>query len=357
LFIIPPSISTPKRGLIKRTLATGLRRRGIKAETMGHVAWKTTISNIIIWRAAGSRVLIAYISLTARACCTYQFIIRPMFKILIVDRLRETLRTAKLLVLAALFLLHNQIALGAACTSKARKDIVIALDVGHIASNLGGPCYRLMPKRCPSGQTSARGVPEYDFNIKLAERINQELVISGFISTYVLITQLDGTAGRQERADRANSMNADLFLSIHHDGVGDEYLRSWIYNDEEHFFFDDSKGFSLHVSPENRHYEESLTLARILADQLMGAGLEFTRVHEPSNPAGAGVPFVDSTRGIYKRTNFIVLGKTEMPAVLLEAGVIVNRSEELVVSTPGYRGIIARAIIGAIARFCNLSEE
>ena len=35
------------------TLAAELRGKGIKAETMGHLAWKTMVSDIIKWRATG----------------------------------------------------------------------------------------------------------------------------------------------------------------------------------------------------------------------------------------------------------------------------------------------------------------
>ena len=199
-------------------------------------------------------------------------------------------------------------------------------------------------------------MPEYDFNIKLAERIKQELVRAGFASTYVLTTQADGAPGLKERVNRANSMNADIFLSIHHDGVRDEYLREWLYHGEKHFFFDGSKGFSLHVSPRNSRYEESLRLAQLLADQLIGSGLNFTRVHEEKNPTGARVAFVDPMRGIYQRDRLFVLSETEMPAVLLEAGVIVNRDEELVVSTPAYQGIVARDIAEGVTQFCNPPE-
>jgi hypothetical protein len=36
------------------TLATDLRGKGIKAETVGHLAWKTTVSNIVKWHASGN---------------------------------------------------------------------------------------------------------------------------------------------------------------------------------------------------------------------------------------------------------------------------------------------------------------
>ena len=277
---------------------------------------------------------------------------------LIARAMLKTRRSAARFVISAIVCsLQNQIVLGATCGSKAINDIVIVLDVGHIARQPGEQCQRLMPTSCPSGQTSARGVPEYDFNLTLAQRIKEELVGAGFNSTYVMTTLVNGTSGLNRRADRANDMHADIFLSIHHDGVRNEYLKPWLYHGEEHFFFDDSKGFSLHISPKNTRYEESLNLARMLADQLIRGGLHFTTVHEPSNPTGARAPFADPTRGIYRRDRLLVLSKTEMPAVLLEAGVIVNRDEELAVTTPAYRTTIATAIVEAVTKFCNAARD
>jgi D-alanyl-D-alanine dipeptidase len=168
-----------------------------------------------------------------------------------------------------------------------------------------------------------------------------------------MATELNGKSGLNQRPARANRMNADIFISIHHDGVRDKYLNSWLYEGQHRSFFDDSKGFSLHVSP---RYADSLRLAQMLADQLMASGLHFTTVHEQNNPVGARVPYLDSKRGIYRRDNLVVLKHTEMPAVLLEAGVIVNRDEELVVSTPAYQAIIATAVTEAVRRFCNPRE-
>ena len=45
------------------TLAAELRSKGIKAETVGHLAWKTTVSNIIKWHASadsGALVLVGH---------------------------------------------------------------------------------------------------------------------------------------------------------------------------------------------------------------------------------------------------------------------------------------------------------
>ena len=49
----------------------------------------------------------------------------------------------------------------ATCKFKAKKDIVVIIDVGHSDKD--------------SGQISARGVKEYDLNLKLAQRVLEEL--------------------------------------------------------------------------------------------------------------------------------------------------------------------------------------
>ena len=42
-----------------------------------------------------------------------------------------------------------------------------------------------------------------------------------------------------------------------------------------------------------------------------------------------------------------------MPAVLLEAGSIVNREEELLLGTPAHRSVIASAVAEAVEVFCK----
>ncbi len=274
-----------------------------------------------------------------------------------VSKISRSVRLAALLRLTFIGLsLHCHVALAApTCASKATKDVVIVLDVGHVARQPGQECSLF--SLCAWGQTSARGVPEYEFNVILAKRIGDEFVQAGFNSTYTMVTQLGGTAGLFQRADRAKRMNADILLSIHHDGVNDDFLRPWIYQGERHYFYDDSKGFSLHVSTRNARSPESLVLARMLADELLGSGLHFNTVHEQGNPAGAQKPFLDAARGIYRRDDLAVLSRAEMPAVLLEAGVIVNRDEELRVSTALYKSTVATAVVEAVKSFCNGGER
>jgi N-acetylmuramoyl-L-alanine amidase len=250
------------------------------------------------------------------------------------------LRSTVLLTATVVLLLGwpMQLALGASCAGKPNRDIVIVLDVGHTPTDYGA--------------TSARGVTEYDFNLNLAKVIRDALIEAGFQSSYLMLTETNGQAGLNQRADRANARNADLFLAIHHDSVREQYLEPWTYQNEQHFYYDNSHGFSLHVSTQNPQFAEGYRWARILADQLMASGLVSNPIHALNNPVGARVPVLDLARGIYRRDLLVVVSRTVMPAVLLEAGVIVNRDEELTVQTPAFQKTVADDVIASIEKLC-----
>jgi N-acetylmuramoyl-L-alanine amidase len=231
----------------------------------------------------------------------------------------------------------------ATCKFKAMKDFIVIVDVGHSDKD--------------SGQISARGVKEYDLNLKLAGRVLEELVNTGFVSTQMIVTSGPNThASRLQRSKRANDLGADLFISVHHDGARNETLMPWQHDGKTHWFLDKFEGFSLWVSQKNNKYEESLTFAKTLADRLMESGLKFTAHHdELANTAKYGriAPLVDRERGIYDASDHIaVLYESHMPAVLVEAGMIVNRAEEQVLSSATGRATVARAVATAVQRFC-----
>ena len=91
--------------------------------------------------------------------------------------------------------------------SCARSTFRVLVDVGHTATS--------------PGADSARGVPEYEFNLKLADVIAQSLREAGFDKTVRLVTSGTRLISLFRRAASAGHLHADLFLSIHHDfGAG-----------------------------------------------------------------------------------------------------------------------------------------
>jgi N-acetylmuramoyl-L-alanine amidase len=63
---------------------------------------------------------------------------------------------------------------------------------------------------------------------------------------------------------------------------------------------------------------------------------------------GENRPFADEENGVHYFDNLAVLKTARIPALLFEAGVIVNRDEELRMRDPAVRSRIAEAITEAV---------
>jgi N-acetylmuramoyl-L-alanine amidase len=64
-------------------------------------------------------------------------------------------------------------------------------------------------------------------------------------------------------------------------------------------------------------------------------------------------PLLNKETGIYSYDELVVLRKTRMPAALLEAGSIINRDEELKMSSPERRDVISSGVTAAVKEFCE----
>ena len=180
--------------------------------------------------------------------------------------------------------------------------------------------------------------------------IEAHLLARGFTSTARMLTG-GGRGSLGLRAAKANGFDANLLLSVHHDSVQSAYLERWTFGGAEQTYCDRFKGWSLFVSRANPQVRESAVFARLLADRLLAAGLPFTR-HHAEAIRGENRRFLDPIRGIYRYDELAVLKAAAVPAVLLEAGLIVNRDEEVMLAGPERQNRIAGAIVGAVETFC-----
>jgi hypothetical protein len=85
---------------------------------------------------------------------------------------------------------------------------------------------------------------------------------------------------------------------------------------------------------------------------MRASGVPFSP-HHAENVPGEGRPIVDRADGVYPHRELRVLKLASMPAVLLEAGVIVNRQEELEIASANRCLNTARAVASAFAEFCT----
>jgi N-acetylmuramoyl-L-alanine amidase len=204
------------------------------------------------------------------------------------------------------------------------------------------------------GAMSARGAHEYEFNLKLATLIEEQLKGAGFAKATLLVTHGRTHPGLAERVGNANHSSADLFLSIHHDSVPDKFLQKWEYEGEELSYSDRFKGHSIFISKDNADPRASLQFAHLLGLQLKARELRYTPHYTEKFMGHRQRILVDKDAGVYRYDQLIVLKDTRMPAVLLEAGSIINRDEELALQTPERQGQIAAAVVDAVDAFCAL---
>lgn len=190
------------------------------------------------------------------------------------------------------------------------------------------------------GATSCAGVPEYHYNKKLT------------VFLYARLQQLDGVMvtlakadpGPNELLDRVKfTAGKDLFLSLHHDSVQPQFLTRQPSDAGKPACSDKASGFSLFVSRTNPFFDRSLAYARQLGKSLVAQGLHPALHHAEAIP-GENRLLLDPQLGIYAFDELVVLRRAQSPAVLLEAGVIVNPADERLVSSPAFKEKILRAV-------------
>lgn len=219
-----------------------------------------------------------------------------------------------------------------------REDFRVVLDVGHTADS--------------PGAMSARGVGEYDYNLRLARHIDEALTSAGFSKTVLLVTDGPGKKSLYARVARVNKLSPDLLLSIHHDSVPQKFKQEWEFDGRQRVYSDRFKGHSIFVSHDNAKLRDSLEFASLLGNQLAARGLKYTPHYTESFMGRYQRKLLDAKAGVYRYDRLFVLKKPRMPAVLLEAGSIVNRDEELELATPARQDKIGAAVVNAVDSFC-----
>ena len=186
------------------------------------------------------------------------------------------------------------------CTGPAHAAHVL-VDAGH------GP-------RQP-GAIGASGRTEYAYNRDLAAALVRALTALGHQTARIEGMDADIPPGRRA----TGAPDADLLVSIHHDSIQARYLAEGRQNE--------FAGYALFVSALNPSFNRSLACAQHIGAGLQKAGERPSGYHaEPVE--GENRPFLDRRLGVHRYDGLAILRTAPMPAVLVEAGVIVNPREE-----------------------------
>jgi N-acetylmuramoyl-L-alanine amidase len=250
-------------------------------------------------------------------------------------------------MLVGLFLLDHNIAqaqttAGAPVAKCSPGKFSIVIDVGHTPE--------------APGATSASGKTEYSFNLSLAKAISAALTAAKFSRTYLMLSAGVGKTQLVERVNRASSFGPDLFIAIHHDSVQEKYLSSWQVGGVTRQYSDVFSGYSIFVNSQSTFSKPSLQFAELLSEALIESGLKFS-LHHAEKISGEARTLLDPDKGIYQFDDLIVLRKATYPALLFEAGVIVNRADEPVLASVERQDLVSKALTAAATEFCSMRQS
>lgn len=165
-----------------------------------------------------------------------------------------------------------------------------------------------------SGAVSVKKRYEKDFNLSLSLKVGEILSQDDRFNT-VLSREDDTFLELSERAQLANSLNADLFVSIHANSVDN---KPSVSGTETYYWRAESKAFAETM---HKHLME-------------------------------GTQFKD--RGV-RKANHRVTKETKMPAILLEVGFLTNAAEEAQLFDEQFQQRVADNIVKGILDYLGLS--
>lgn len=175
---------------------------------------------------------------------------------------------------------------------------LIVLDAGH-----GG--------KDPGAISPFTGVKEKDLALAMAQKLKVKLENIGF---KVYMTRDDDTyVELKSRAEIANNLGANAFLSIHINANGNQ----------------NPKGVEMLYVPDGR---DNKGFAQMLQTEVVKA-------------TGA------ASIGIIQRPNLVVIRETRMPAVLAELGFLTNPTEERLLQDAAYQDKLVQGMYNAILKY------
>jgi N-acetylmuramoyl-L-alanine amidase len=232
------------------------------------------------------------------------------------------------LAYSGLSLKRSALAVLLAAWAAAAAAAEITVDVGHTLQE--------------PGAISARGRPEFEFNRDLARDIAEALKKRGHAPK---LLGEEGNAGEPGR--RVKGQNPALLISVHHDSTQEFLLSNWEFEGKQQRYTDKFSGFSLFVSRESPRVQQSVKCASAIGAALRGAGFTPSLYHADKY-VGENRPFADKENGVHYFDHLAILRRAQVPALLFEAGVIVNRDEEQRMRDPVVRAKMANAVADGI---------
>jgi N-acetylmuramoyl-L-alanine amidase len=179
------------------------------------------------------------------------------------------------------------------------------------------------------GKDAGAASKRFDYEEK-ALTLQTALAICRHLNELGYKTQLtrssDAFIPLEKRAEMANELNADLFVSIHYNFSANE----------------EAKGIEIFTY----HEAKTPTSKRVIVSKEVGHEVLKSLVRETKA----------TSRGL-KEANFAVIRETKMPAILIEAGFLSNAVERKKLRDPTYLELIALGIAKGVDRYLTQNHQ
>ncbi len=222
---------------------------------------------------------------------------------------------------------------------------VVLIDPGHGGDECGAVGYLDTKK--------TRRVYEKDLSLRLAKKVKDELSKT---TTSYLTRSLDRQVSLQERADLADVVKADLFLSIHFNSSPNPKGHGF----ELYYLDNNSNAAASKVErSENLNLKgEELIVNQILVDLVVQQTVSHSKelaakVHEKIKSIVGNHKVID--RGI-KPGLFYVLALSKRPGLLVEAGFVSNPGELHIINQEKYLNDIAKGIASGVQSYLDKAK-
>lgn len=226
-------------------------------------------------------------------------------------------------------------------------SFVVLIDPGHGGKELGATSYIVSTNK--KGQKQREKIFEKDLSLRLAKRVQAHLM--GKYSVY-LTRSVDRTVSLEERAKMADTVKADLFISIHFNSATEPDFHGF-----ETYYLDNHKEKAIkkveNVENKDLHGEDKI-INQILIDLVISKTVNSSKKLAQLIHAGVGKKILKrhkrKDRGV-KPGLFFVLALSKRPGVLIEAGFMSHPKEIFKLKSNRFLEDYAKGIAAGIHKF------